>query len=96
MLVRTRVIEIDEADRQGFLYRMAFEDGERAGREEGRVATLIEVLAARGLAPVDSLRERLLACKPEQLDRAVLLALAVTSIDEFERLLFGKPAGLDG
>jgi hypothetical protein len=100
MLVRTRVIEIDEADRQGFLYRMAFEDGERAGREEGReegrVATLIEVLAARGLAPAGSLRERLLACKPKQLDRAVLLALAVTSIDEFERLLFGKPAGLDG
>lgn len=96
MLVRTRMIEIDEADRQGFLYRMAFEDGERAGREEGRVATLIEVLAARGLAPAESLRERLLACKPEQLDRAVLLALAVTSIDEFERLLFGTPAGLDG
>jgi hypothetical protein len=107
MLVRTRVIEIDEADRRGFLYRMAFEDGERVGREEGRevgrevgreegrVEMLVEVLAARGLAPARSLTERLLACKPEQIDRALLLALAATSIDEFERLLFAT-GGLDG
>lgn len=96
MSLRDLRVEIDDADRQGYFYSVAFEEGERAGLEQGEtrgeargrqemVASVIAVLEARQIASTPELLTRLHACTLAQLRRAIVLALDARSPEQLER-----------
>ena len=74
MSLLERTLKIDAADRQGYLYSKAFEEGQR----DGQLVTIERVLVARELPVAASLRARLRECSDERLDRATLLAVTAT------------------
>jgi hypothetical protein len=58
------------------------------GKAEGRAEALLAVLEARGMAPDDSTRERIMGCTdPEQLQRWIVRAATMTSLRE----VFAEP-----
>ena len=67
--------------------KLGIDEGKKLGIPEGKKQALLQVLAARGLAPSPQVQARIAACTdPATLDRYLLRALSATTAED----LFGE------